>query len=95
MSYEDYQELMQAVVARQGYEGFHPSLYLVATEDPFRILDCPLSPEGEGEKAKAFAAELLAEGATAYLAYRAGERKVEVCLIEDFQLTEKVILRVQ
>ncbi|GHC67393.1 hypothetical protein [Roseibacillus persicicus] len=94
MTFEDYQELMQAVVARQGYAGFHPSLYLVGDEDPFRIHDCPLSEDGEEQISKDFAAGLLEDGQTAYLAYRAGERTVEVCLIEDFQLTDKMRIRV-
>lgn len=94
MTFADYLELMQAVVARQGYEGFYPSLYLVGNEDPFQVHDCSLDEEGEQKIAKEFAASLLKESQRGYLAYRAGQRKVEVCLIEDFKITKIMVVQV-
>lgn len=96
MTFEEICEIIKQSIAKQGYNNFYPMLLVDdAAEDALNInvLECDLSPHGEEDIAKAWANEF--EASHKFLAYRSGNRHVNLCEILDDEVKEKVAIEVR
>ena len=90
MKFADYIEIIKDAVAHGGYDYFHRSLCEPSHGAKLHVLDGGLLPDGDERIAKEWAANFAEKGKVLYLAYRAGERRVDVCEITDHNMTDKV-----
>jgi hypothetical protein len=93
MTFGEYVEIIKQSISTEGYAQFHPSLCEPGRETRLHVLDCELSVSGEEAIAKEWAATFHRAGAI-YIAYRAGERRVDVCEIRNRAVTEKLCIAV-
>ena len=73
-----------------GSLGDHRSLCEPSHGAKLHVLDGGLLPDGDERIAKEWAANFAEKGKVLYLAYRAGERRVDVCEVTDHNVTDKV-----
>lgn len=95
MTFEEFCEIMKQSIAKQGYDQFYPMLVIDdAAEDAINmnVLEGDLSSDGEEEVAKAWAAEF--DAPHKFLAYRAGNRHIQLCEFLDNDVKDEVSVRV-
>ena len=94
MTFSQYIEIIKESVATEGYDRFFPSLCHGESDVNLNVLECELGDAGEEVIAKEWATRFLDTRACVYLAYRCGDRFVDVCEIRGLEVTEKVRINV-
>ncbi len=95
MDFASYVKLITNSVAESGYETFMPSLCKVGDTIQMEVLAIDCSPEGDEEVAKQWASDILDPSCVTFLAYRLGNRIVEIIEISGYDVTNKQHLDVQ
>lgn len=94
MTIDEYIQIIKTSIEEHGYDSFMPSACSWNEEKiNLEVLEADLSPEGEESLAKEWA--LHFESNRFYLAYRAGNRQIDVCEIIDLDVKNKVKIMVK
>lgn len=95
MTFRDYCSLIAKSVAETGYDAFRPSACVPsAAKDEFHVLDGELREEGEESVALSWVDSLTKKSGAAFLAFRAGKRRVTVAELKDGVLVEALVIKV-
>jgi len=95
MTFEDYIELVKESAMEDGYNAYHPSLCILDPEPRIAVLESEISDEGEEDIAKDWARTLLDDTDAAYLSYRTTDRTIHIDKIENGEVTEEVLMKVE
>jgi hypothetical protein len=95
MEFQDYVSLICSSVAEQGYEMFFPCACIPAEKISMRVLEIDLSPEGDKEATMNWISENFQDHPVVFFAYRAGNRKVHICRLEDWEIKKRVSVLVE
>jgi len=89
--FEQFCEVQQQSAAENGFDAYHPCLWIIGESIVIQVLETDLSPQGEEELAKDWAGQ--EEGDYILLGYRASSEEIHLCEVIARDVTQKVVLR--